>query len=279
MFRARMLILSSLLAYSCAKEKPAFDNTENENPGGYDFNALTLNSPPFEGTIFVTGDIITAQDPSLFESISYGGTAPKTMYDRRNGGGWVTLEPHLFPTTFSDGLTTEIQINPEFNLESAEIEARRYAFMIGQLPTALRRHVETMWIHKGEEAYGGGNNNILVHTGMTTFYENYGSGIVEETLIHEAAHSSIDAYYYASDTALGSRWREAVAQDGNYISTYARDYPLREDIAELFPLYVAVKFFPDRISTTVRDKTLSAALNRILFFDTQNFNLNLYKQN
>lgn len=268
-----------MLAYSCAKEKPAFGNNSNESSSAYEFNVLPLTDPPFDGTIFVTGDIITAEDPSLFESITYSGTGQRTMYDRRNGGGWVTLEPHLFPTTFSDGLTTEIQINPEFDQEAAATEARKYAFLIGQLPTALRRHVETMWIHKGEEAYGGGNNNILVHTGMTTFYENYGSGIVEETLIHEAAHSSIDAYYYADNTTLGTRWREAVAQDGNYISTYARDYPLREDIAELFPLYIGVKFFPDRISTAVRNKTLSAALHRILFFDTQDFNLNLYQQN
>ena len=59
-----------------------------------------------------------------------------------------------------------------------------------------------MWIHKGYEGYGGGNDNLLVHTGMTENYKNYlayGEGdpsIVEETLIHEATHTSIDNYHY-----------------------------------------------------------------------------------
>lgn len=280
MLKKGMFILSSLLVFSCSKGKPAFEEVPNDSiTPAYDFNNLNLTDPPFGGTIFITGDIITSDDPSLFVSLTYRGTAERTMYDRRNGGGWLTIEPHIFPTTFSDGLTTEIQINPEFDKDAATVEANKYAFLIGQLPTELRKDVETMWIHKGQEAYGGGNNNILVHTGMTSYYEDFGSGIVEETLIHEAAHTSIDGYYYSGNSTNREAWITATENDGNYISTYARDNPFREDIAELFPLYVAVKFFPDRISTNARDKILSTSLNRILFFDTQNFDLDLYESN
>ena len=31
------------------------------------------------------------------------------------------------------------------------------------MPTVLRTDVETVWIHKGEEPWGGGNNNLLIH--------------------------------------------------------------------------------------------------------------------
>lgn len=275
-----VFILSSLLCFSCTREKPAFEETPSDSipTSNYTFNQLNLTSPPYGGTIFVSGDIITSNDPSLFVSLTYNGTGPRTMYDRRNGGGWVTLNPHLFPTTFSDNLTIEIQINPEFDLEEATIEANKYAFLVGQLPKELRKDVETMWIHKGEEAYGGGNNNILIHTEMTTFYENYDSGIVEETLLHEAAHTSIDAYYYPGNLSNGEAWIAAVEKDGNYISTYARDNPYREDIAELFPLYIAVKYFPERITEAVRDQVLSVSLNRILFFDTQHFDFAIYEE-
>jgi hypothetical protein len=244
----------------------------------YEYNQLNLNEPPFSGTIFITGDIITSSDPSLFSEIEYKGTGQRQMYDRRNGGAWINIEPYLFDTSFSDGLETEIQINPEFTLDEATVEANKYAFLIGQLPTALRKDVQTMWIHKGEEAYGGGNYNLLVHTGMTEYYENFDTGIVEETLIHEATHTSLDAYHYPDRETNGENWIEAVENDsGCYISTYARDNQYREDIAELMPLYVAVRYFPERISDDLRDKILSCAYNRIKYFDSLGLDMSLYE--
>ena len=244
----------------------------------YNYNQVSISSPPFGGTIFITGNIITSEDPSTFETIKYIGAETRVMYDRRNGGAWATLDPYLFDTTFSDGLKTEIQINPEFSLDQATTEANKYAFLIGQLSKELRKDVETVWVHKGVEGYGGGNNNILIHTGMTESYENINTGIVEETLIHEAAHTSIDAYLYPERLTNGERWIEAVEKDGScYISTYAKDYPYREDIAELFPLYIAVKYFPDRITEELRDIILSCCFNRIKYFDEQDYEMNLYE--
>ena len=254
-------------------------NEGNESSIEYSFNEIDLDEPPFSGTIFITGDIITSTDPSLFSEIEYKGTGLRQMYDRRNGGAWVNIEPYLFDTSFSDGLKTEIQINPEFTLEEATAEANKYAFLIGQLPSALRKDVESMWIHKGEEAYGGGNNNLLVHTGMSKFYENYKTGsIIEETLIHEATHTSIDAYHYPDRVTDGAAWIDVVSKDdGCYISSYARDYPYREDLAELMPLYVAVRYFPDRISSDIRDKTLSCNFNRIKYLDSLKLDMSLYE--
>ena len=257
----------------------------------YEYNQLNLNNPPFEGTIFITGDIITSTDPSLFSEIEYKGTGSRQMYDRRNGGSFNDVEPHLFDTSFSDGLKTEIQVNPEFTLDEATVEANKYAFLIGQLPTALRKDVEIMVIHKGIEPYGGGNNGLLVHTGYTEIYESYipdGSdyiaSVVEETLLHEATHTSLDAYHYPnggwtnSGYSEGERWIEAVENDNEcYISSYARDFPYREDLAELMPLYVAVRYFPERISSELRDKILSCNINRIRYLDSQNLDMSIYE--
>ena len=244
----------------------------------YEYNQLNLNETPFGGTIFITGDIITSTDPSLFSEIEYEGTGSRQMFDRRNGGAWINIEPYLFDTSFTDGLKTEIQVNPEFTLDEATVEANKYAFLIGQLSTALRKDVQTMWIHKGEEAYGGGNYNLLVHTGMTEYYENFDTGIVEETLLHEAAHTSLDAYHYPDRETNGENWIEAVENDsGCYISTYARDFPYREDLAELMPLYVAVRYFPQRISSELRDIVLSCNINRIKYLDSQNLDMSIYE--
>lgn len=142
----------------------------------------------------------------------------------------------------------------------------KFAEVIGRLPTALRIDVETVWIHKGTEPFGGGNNNLLIHTGQSTLYEN--DGILEETLVHEASHTSLDAKHSTS-----SGWVSAQESDGNFISIYARDYPTREDVAETFLLYMAIRYRSDRIDQLLENKILETIPNRIMYFDDQNFNM------
>ena len=244
-----------------------------------EYSYVEITEPPYGGTIFITGNIITPSNKSVYDSIVYKGIDSRFMYDRRNGGEFIDHNPFLYDAYFSDGLVTEIQINSEFSIDQSLLEAEKYGFLLGQLSKGLRKHVETMWIHKGEEGYGGGNNNILVHTGMSEFYENYFTGnIIEETLIHEATHTSIDAYIYPDRETNGEGWINAVDKDNCYISNYARDYPYREDLAELMPLYIAVKFFPEQISEDDRNKILSCCINRILYLDSLSIDFEIYKE-
>ena len=119
--------------------------------------------PPYQGTNFVADGIITADDPSAFVSLTHTGQDARYMFDRRPND-WIQLKPFLFMATFSDGLRIEVQVNPEFEtVAAAEAEAMRYMHAVGQLPTLLRKSVRTMWIHKGKELFGGGNENLLVH--------------------------------------------------------------------------------------------------------------------
>ena len=217
-------------------------------------------APPFGGTIFIDPDIVTPSDPSTFVGLTDTGQASRTMFDRRVDG-WVTLEPYLFDATFSDGLTVEMQVNPEFgSVDAARAEAETYARAIGQLPTSLRSDVETSWIHQGVEPFGGGNRNLLIHVGQAALYVR--DGILEETLIHEATHSSIDA---AHQSAPG--WIAAQASDPTYISDYARDFPVREDLAETMVPYIAVRFRPDRISADLLATIMEAIPARIEYLD------------
>ena len=240
---------------SCTKditdESPTCDNIYN---------------PPFGGTIFIDPDIITEEDPTTFVSLSYAGTGSRLMYDRRSG--WITSEPFLFPAEYDDGLSIEIQVNPEFgSWENAQIYALKYAEVIGRLTTQLRKDVQTSWIHKGDEPFGGGNNNLLIHTDWSE--KNYeDQGILEETLVHEAAHTSLDSYHAESDG-----WLDAQIADCEFISEYARDNPIREDIAESYLPYLAVTYRSDRISPALKKTIENAIPNRIKYFDSQNFNM------
>jgi len=223
--------------------------------------------PPFFGTIFIDPDIITPATPTRFVSAPYAGQGMRVMFDRR-ANAFIGLNAYLFVATYSDGLQIEFQVNPEFgSVAAAEEQVAFYAPVIGRLPRALRVDVETSWIHRGDQPFGGGNNNLLIHTGALA--ESYiAEGILEETLAHEAAHTSLDAML-----AQSAAWLSAQQSDGEFISTYARDNPTTEDVAESFVPYLAVTCAGNRIDAEVAATIRTTIPGRIAVFDAAELDL------
>ena len=112
----------------------------------------------------------------------------------------------------------------------------------------------------GDQPFGGGNDNILIHTGKAAEYLR--DGVLEEILMHEAAHTSLDPVHAAADA-----WLAAQVADGKFISDYARDHPRREDVAESFGPFFAVRHRPERISRDMAETIQATIPNRIEFFD------------
>jgi hypothetical protein len=221
---------------------------------------------PYQGTIFIDPDIITDSDSSTLISTTYEGQGTRTVFDRRVSD-WVTINAYLFDITWNDGLISEAQVNPEFgSVAAATTEAEKYALIIGRLPACLRKDVDAIWIHQGTQPFGGGNNSILIHTGQSASYE--AQGILEETLVHEAAHTSLDASH-----ASAAGWISAQASDPSFISTYAASNSKSEDIAESFLTWLAVRQCQTRISTANHNKIMQAIPNRVKYFDDQNFEM------
>jgi len=218
-----------------------------------------VESPPFYGTLFVSSEILVSTDPTAFYELEKIKDSPRTMYDRRKG--WITLTPHLFKARFLDGLTIEVQVNPEFkNAVTAEEVALKYLKVIGQLPTLLRKDIETIWIHEGDELFGGGNNNLLIHHGQGLIYET--QGLLEEVFLHEAVHTSLD-----NDHLSTPGWLKAQQDDGQFISDYAKEFPSSEDISESFPMYFALRYKASRIETHILKLIENTIPNRIEYFD------------
>ncbi len=228
--------------------------------------------PPFHGTIFIESQLITADDPSSFQSITARGQGLRRMYDRRDGGRFHQVNAWLFDASYTDGLQLEVQVNPEFDQPKAAELAEKFAHVLGQLPHCLRLDAKTVWIHAGHELFGGGNENYLIHTEMATEYES--SGILEETLMHEGSHTSLDGRYASTD-----EWRSAQQQDDAYISNYARDNPQREDIAESFVPYLAVRFREDRIRPENAKTIRETIPNRLQYFDSLKLDLRPFAEN
>jgi hypothetical protein len=228
-------------------------------PDSYVTVASPPSSPPFGNTVWFDPDIVTEDDPSAFVQLEYQGTGTRSMFDRRVEG-FVTVQAHLFDALFGTATHVEVQVNPEFTQADAETQATRYATAIGRLPAFLFADLETVWIHRGPELFGGGNHNLLIHTEQGDDYER--DGVLEETFIHEATHTSLDG-----DHAATAEWRAAQAADGVAISPYARDNPTREDLSETVGPYLAATFRPERLDPGVADTLRRSLPNRFKYLD------------
>lgn len=228
-------------------------------PSGYIPVASPPANPPSQGTVWFDPDIITASDPTSFQGLTYRGTGSRLMFDRRTNA-FETYVAHLFDARFGTTVAVEVQVNPEFSAAEAEAAATEYATVIGRLPGFLFAEIETVWIHRGMQPFGGGNNNLLIHTGMAASY--LADGVLEETFIHEATHTSLDGAH-----ANQANWRAAQTADGVSISTYGRDNPTREDLAETVGPYLAVRFRASRIGAQLRSSTIATIPNRLEYLD------------
>jgi len=223
------------------------------------FCAAAYGQPPYQGTVFVEPAILTPADPTAFKGLSNAGRGMRTMFDRRVPG-WANLNAFLFSAEFSDGQAVEVQVNPEFGQEEALLQAEKYLPVIGQLPRAVRTHVKTVWIHRGKKSFGGGNSNLMIHTGQGEEYLK--QGVLAEALFHEAAHTSLDAHH-----ATAEGWLSAQKGDGRFISYYARANPGREDVAESFLMYFAVRHKRERMRASLLETVERTIPNRITYFD------------
>ena len=221
-------------------------------------------SIPYSGTVFISPKVLTASDPTSLKSVTYMGRGDRYLYDRRSG--WGTVNAYLFDVEYTNRVI-EFQVNPEFgNSDAARSQVDRYAPVIGRVPSLLLTDADTVWIHKGDESWGGGNRNLLIHADTTRDEE-----FIEEALIHEGTHTSLDDAH-----ELSEGWRAAQEADGTFISEYAREHPFREDIAESFLAWFAVRYLPERLNPADLFAILDTIPNRLAYFDAQGFDVSPY---
>jgi hypothetical protein len=263
------LVLISLLS-ACGS-----DSIKGKDIGGG-------QTPPFDGTIFIAPDIIKDSDPTSFVGLTYTGQAIRSMYDRR-GDTTKEYNAYLFIATFDDGVEMEIQVNPEFEQTSAMNQAETYARAIGQLPFTLRKHINYVFMHDGNYDWSGnynGSNGVYDSSGDTNFSDGWllihtlrgeeyiADDILAETLIHEAIHAVFDKFH-----ADNAQWKLAQQQDIGFISTYAQQHHTREDLAESFVPYLAIRYKSDRISQELHQTISETMEHRINYFDALNIDI------
>ncbi|MBL6679027.1 MAG: hypothetical protein ISQ42_04400 [Flavobacteriaceae bacterium] len=253
--------------------------SQSAEDGVYLFNYVEILDPPFSGTMWDLPDLIKSSDYTVYSSSTYQGILDRLFYDK-SIPDFITYPAHLYKVNFGDGLSVDFEIYSEFNQEEASNLEQKYAPLMGQLGKELRKNIKSIEFLKGEEVASAQRSDDLSYANITFHTEWLNNTVetrpdgdrTEELFIHEAAHLSIDPYVYGQQG-----WTDAVNLDGNYLSTYAKDNPDSEDVAETFQAYIAVKFFPERITSSLRDTILSICLNRFKYFDSLNLDLSIYK--
>ena len=158
----------------------------------------------------------------------------------------------------------EIRVHDDFMETEAASEAEKYGKAVGRLPKALRfgfgtkTGIHILAIHKGSHLWHASSRlgRISTYTELTS--DTY----IEEGLAHEAAHVSLD-----DRVKSDSKWLAARKADGAFISSYAKDYPDREDVAESFLAYFSARYVPTRIDSDWKEDILQTIPNRIAYFD------------
>ena len=119
-------------------------------------------------------------------------------------------------------------------------------------------------IHGGDERAGGNTHNGTFHLHSDAGKTYIRDGFLEEVLIHEAAHVSLDRLH-----KMTPAWRAAQEADAGFISTYARDLPEQEDFAESLLPWYAVRRRAERLDDATRTAILEQIPNRLEYFDRQ----------
>jgi hypothetical protein len=139
-----------------------------------------------------------------------------------------------------------------------------YARILGQLDPILISGIRSVFIHPGDATFTSPSNGIVAHTGRAE-KEFIPMGVLEEVMVHEAVHASIDRFY------RGTReWHQVQKSDVVFVSQYARDFAGGEDLAESYGAYLIVKKASRNDATTVQ-RIRNGLPSRIRFFEERGF--------
>lgn len=154
-------------------------------------------------------------------------------------------------------------VNAEFDRQEAEVQALRFAQVLGQLPLGNRAAIQELVVHAGyhEQGAAGGYNALVIHAD----YADEHTEFLEEIFVHEAAHASLDWIF---DGAVDqSAWNAVAAADGRFVSKYVADFPDREDVAESYGAFLITEAAKANKALRTKAKRIRVATpNRLSFF-------------
>ena len=228
--------------------------------------------PVYDSMADTVFDLIESSDPTAFVCVEHHGRADRRIWDKRVDGE-PAVAAYTYTARFADGLTTRVNVNPEFGSEAAaRAEAVTHMEALGRLPTRMREGVGRFGIHDETPTFSagprGGGMGPAGERGRIIAYAararaRAAEDGLEETLFHEAVHATLDA-----DWAQSPEWRAAQEADGRFLTAYGEADPQGEDLADTMPFAFALMHHPDRIPPADRSDIRAAIPNRLAVIET-----------
>lgn len=219
------------------------------------FDADPSDPEPLGSTGQDKTDLILATDPSAFDCVEYLGRGAEEILTSDKQRYEDVQNAYLFVAHFTDGTSIDIRVHPEVgDEETVRTEVQRYLTPLGQLPTLLRAEIGRFAVRLGDEtATGSPYEGISMQVGNAELRES--TGRLAETIFHESIHTSLDATYAYQRSQT---WLDAQAADSRFLTSYGRENPDTEDLAEsMLYAYVALHHpgrMPESMETAVNER-------------------------
>ena len=221
-----------------------------------------VGKPLFENSV-VSNDIdfIKSDDPSVPFKVSETARGRREMPDKRNNQLFLD-QVFTFSLLYEDGTGVKIWASPEFNESKA---AAHYVSFIGaalgKQPTALRKKLSHVVLHKGDEtAYAEEEGRFFV-----LYSENIEKRVsthdLEETVFHETIHATLEAEH-----AKNQAWIKAQNSDPGFITEYAAKHPQKEDLPESALFAYTLLKTPDRLPRDIQQAIHETMPHRLEYF-------------
>jgi len=211
-------------------------------------NHLSAQDPLFPNSV-VSNDIdfILDDDPDEFESLIFVGRSNKEMPGDPNGGGLFDTNTFVFESNYVDGGTLEIWCHSSFETEeAARVYANKLCPRLGKLPRFQRNLLNHVVIHNGDSgafAEIEGQFFILYSDNMD---QRISTNDLEETVFHESVHASYQ-FMYQNDPS----WLNAQTADPTFVTDYAENNVMVEDMAESALFAYTLLTYPDRLDDDI----------------------------
>ena len=164
---------------------------------------------------------------------------------------------------YTDGTSVGLWAHQDFKTKQRALTSvKPVAEAVGKLPTFMRKTLDHVVIHVGDETAFGeseGHFFVLYSENIKTRIRNHD---LEETVFHVSVHATLDKRY-----ANSSKWKKAQKADGDFITKYAKRLPKKEDLAESGLFAWTMIMHPGRLPAKIEARARKIMPSRIAFFE------------
>lgn len=221
----------------------------------------SLAEPLFPNSVVSNDlDFIRLEDPEPESKLTYIERRRAEMPDKRNDSLFADAA-FIFQIEYQDATAVPVWLHPDFETEeAARAWAQKVISPLGKLPLALRARLSHVVIHRGNEtafAEEQGRFFVLYSEHMNL---RISANDLEETVFHETIHATLEA-----DHATAPAWIEAQKSDGDFITRYAAEHPLQEDLPESALFAWALTQHPGRLGEQIEDRVRETIPHRLRY--------------